>query len=74
MVGLLLFSGAQADGDSPRDSMALGLDGGTAVFKINLGTGVEEVASDSEIMLNKPNTVKITRNEKYGRNNFIYQC
>ncbi|XP_067947545.1 basement membrane-specific heparan sulfate proteoglycan core protein-like [Watersipora subatra] len=63
--GLLLYAGAENEEDQGRDAIALGLVEGTPVLKINLGSGLKEVASAQKVTLNQPNMVEVARNKNY---------
>ena len=69
LSGLLMYSGPEKEEDGATDFIALGLMDGTPVFKVNLGSKPEEFVSKSSIKLNEPNTIKLVRNKKDGKNN-----
>lgn len=70
LIGLLLYSGAVGGDVGVRDFLALGLVDSTPVFKLNLGSGAEELSSSATIPLDQPSTIKIIRDKKDGQQQF----
>jgi len=59
---------------APQDYIALGLANGLVLFKFDLGSKTEEVASSDKVKMDQPNVVTITRDRKNGNCHFSIFC